>query len=243
MYILKIYASTLPTPPVKDQTKREQTSYLKDNLDRLIALTFLIPLATAIAHLYNYELFTGIYPGGLCGLILIQSLTPLITDNHLPLFLFMLTWATVIVLIRFSCIRFIKPLAHLLQRLPLTAIFYQITTSFQTTMQRIKKRLTPGPLTQSSIDIPQTVFKEPVWEEVEIYEEPTSSPKQEIIPDIIPAHLHLPTTSPSNSLSNQLSHGNYQLPPPLFFLNQRNTQRKQHKRMMVNSVRQHLSIN
>lgn len=88
-------------------------------LDRLAGLGILLLSTSALCHCYSFELFRGIYPGGLCGLTVHRILLSCLTEPHVHLFLFMLTWAVGVVIARFSFISYLYPLWYLLQSIPL----------------------------------------------------------------------------------------------------------------------------
>ncbi|MBA2307254.1 DNA translocase FtsK 4TM domain-containing protein [Candidatus Dependentiae bacterium] len=90
----------------------------KRETDRLSGLCALLFLAPTIAYCYSFECYSGIVPGGWCGGTLLGLLQLIIPQTSIPIFLVMLSWALGVILVRFSSISYLYPLAELIQNLP-----------------------------------------------------------------------------------------------------------------------------
>ncbi len=95
-------------------------------IDRIVALSLLVFTASTIAELYNFELYTGINPGGWFGALATSWLSLIFKQAHKELFLLVTTWALLIVVVRFSFIIYLYPLAQLLRTIPIARLFYSI---------------------------------------------------------------------------------------------------------------------
>ncbi len=196
-FVLKLKLSKSIAPALKGtSTKEGNKESAKDfawtgNLDRLLGLMLLVPLSCAIAHLYSYELYTGIYPGGLCGLFINHILLTLLAEAHVHLFLFMVTWATVVIIARFSFIAYFYPLAQLLSKIPLKALLTNLSQKIAFSLKQLKRQPKIPDLTQPASDVSQTVFQEPKWEKSE-------SPRQQWTESLTPAYEdHHPEPEPA----------------------------------------------
>lgn len=87
-------------------------------IDRLTGLIAGLFVVTAVAQYYSFELYSGIYPGGWFGNLMINMLHTVFAEQHIPLFLFMLTWALAVIIARFSFVIYLYPLFNLLQKIP-----------------------------------------------------------------------------------------------------------------------------
>ena len=81
-------------------------------LDRLLALGGLFMAATTSSHCYGLEIYQGISAGGWLGYSSHRLLQSVLIEAHIHLFLFMLTWALSIIVIRFSSITYLYPLLN-----------------------------------------------------------------------------------------------------------------------------------
>ncbi len=160
-FVLKVHLSRIIAPTFKG-TKEAQSfkkeSAWKNSIDRLVAFILLLPLSSTIAHVYTWEPFSGIYPGGTCGFFFNRALALFLDEPLIHLFLFMITWATLVVITRFSFITYLYPIAHLVSKIPIKALFNQLRIGVKQYL--FKKRETTDQIIQ---DIPQTVFQEPPW--------------------------------------------------------------------------------
>ena len=169
LYAIKIKGEYLLS---LDDTKQYNNAQLKSpwkgHLDRFLGLVFLLPLSATIANLYSTELFTSICPGGLCGVITMHFLSAFLSEAHIPLFLFVLTWATLVVIARFSFITYLYPVGRMLAALPVWHWLYAGTQKVFTAFSSLKQ----GPAHSHDIpdiaaakpDTPQTLFQKPRWE-------------------------------------------------------------------------------
>lgn len=191
-FVLKIKLRKSVAPALKgsvqDADKKAQQSLFNGNMDRLVGLIFLLPLVSTLAHLYTWELYQLVYPGGLCGLIITQVLTTFLADPHVYLFLFMVTWATLVMIVRFSFITYLYPLLNLISKIPLKAACSFIITKVSAFLRSLIRRLTKQPkLPDLTLeDTPQTVFQEPAWQQTESFSAAYTSEKKEATEKAVP---------------------------------------------------------
>ncbi len=88
-------------------------------IDRLIALSLSVFIATTIAQYYAFEVYSGIHPGGWFGGTMHTILLSLLKEVHIPLFLFTATWALAVIIARFSFIIYLYPIIDLIKKIPL----------------------------------------------------------------------------------------------------------------------------
>ena len=79
LYFLTVLTTHL-IAPAKDKSAVE--SFGKKNMDRLIAVTILIPLMTVIAHVYDFECISALYPGGFLRVVLLHDACIVRGLNH-----------------------------------------------------------------------------------------------------------------------------------------------------------------
>lgn len=99
-------------------------------LDRLAGMGILLLSTATLCNCYSFELFGGIYPGGLCGLTAHKILLWCMAEAHIHLFLFTVTWAAGVVIARFSSISYLYPLWNLVQQIPVKAWIGSIRARF-----------------------------------------------------------------------------------------------------------------
>ena len=184
-FILKLTLKKTIGPTIKGTKASDklppQDSPWKGNLDRLAALIFLLPLSSTLAHVYSFELYTSIYPGGLCGLSVSSLLFTLLAEPHVHLFLFMVTWATAVVIARFSFIRYLHPLITLCKKIPFRALSAALLRKLTLFIKKLSRQPPLPELTQPAHDSPQTVFQEPAWQKSE-------KPQQQWTESLTPAY-------------------------------------------------------
>ncbi len=90
----------------------------KREIDRIISFTFFIGITSGILTFYGLDMYRHLYPGGLLGSFL-SMLSTALFGRHVEPFLFMLTWAMWVVIVRFSFIVYLYPLRDALQQLPI----------------------------------------------------------------------------------------------------------------------------
>lgn len=113
----------------------------KREFDRIAALIIFFVLATAISNCYGLEWYRGIYPGGLCGILVSGLLTVFFAEPHRELFLYIVTWALWIVIARFSFIVYLYPLGDLLARIPVKAIALTLKERITVLVARLTERV------------------------------------------------------------------------------------------------------
>lgn len=207
LYILTLYTTSLFF--TKDSSKT--ISPWRHSIDRLLGLAFLLPLSSLLATIYDFEPITNLYPGGFCGHTLNAALSSFIPATYLPLFLFMLTWVTLILLLRFSFIRYLRPFMYVLSLIPVKPAFNFIKIAAQNVYNTIHASISRLHRPAQNTDAPQTIFKEPQWDAHETetltptatttYDEPTSS--SEIV------YTHPPAPMPPESMTYE---GAYSIP-------------------------------
>ncbi len=91
-------------------------------IDRIAAMVAFFFIATGIGNYFSLEWYQGIYPGGLCGILVSGLMQVFFSEPHQELFLFVLTWALWIVIARFSFILYLYPIRDLLARIPIKSM-------------------------------------------------------------------------------------------------------------------------
>ncbi len=94
----------------------------KREIDRIGAMVAFFFIATGIGNYFSLEWYQGIYPGGLCGILVSGLMQVFFSEPHQELFLFVLTWALWIVIARFSFILYLYPIRDLVAQIPLKDI-------------------------------------------------------------------------------------------------------------------------
>lgn len=166
-FVLKITLHKTIGPALKGTKESQTSSYApyKHSLDRLLGLIFLVPLSCTIAHVYSFELYAGMYPGGLCGLACNNFLLTILAEPHVHLFLFMITWAVAVIIARFSFITYLYPLINLLRKIPLRAYSASALKGLSALIKKLIRQPALPDLTPA--DVPQTIFQEPTWQKSE----------------------------------------------------------------------------
>ncbi|MBA3751922.1 DNA translocase FtsK 4TM domain-containing protein [Candidatus Dependentiae bacterium] len=90
----------------------------KREIDRMIGFCAILFLVPTVAHCYTFEYYDGIFPGGWIGSSMMTFLQPLLPSPAIPIFLFLLSWALSVIIIRFSSISYLYPVVELLRRIP-----------------------------------------------------------------------------------------------------------------------------
>lgn len=80
----------------------------KNNFDCYIAFISIMPLSATLAYIEGIEFFPNIYPGGIVGNFLADSITYIFPQETVFLFLFVISWVLLIIIImRFKFIYYI----------------------------------------------------------------------------------------------------------------------------------------
>ncbi len=102
----------------------------KREFDRVASFMFFIGISSGILNYYGLDIHRGIYPGGLVGSIFSQTGSTFFSNTHTGLLLFMLTWASWIIIARFSFIVYLYPISNALAQIPVRAAVRYLWSSF-----------------------------------------------------------------------------------------------------------------
>ena len=175
-------------------------------IDRIATSALFVLIASTIASYYAFEPYAAIYPGGKFGAQLYGLLTHFLQEEHIPFFLFVIAWAALVIIVRFSFIMYLHPLAGLIQRVPVGQWLQQLQKKIYALLERNKSHtpsleksefpsFDPHPIDQPTVPLenstPETHIKPAVQESFNEDEEET-----ELIPS---------------------EHGPYRLPPFTLF--------------------------
>ena len=153
----------------------------KREIDRLCAMIFFLFTATGIAHFYSFDMYRGIYPGGVCGHITSELFHIFFSEPHQELFLFILTWATWVIIARFSCILYLYPLKKLLMRIPIRQAMYALWNGLK---RLIPRRSTPVEISESAPEEASSSFDQLLNEFKEIQQSHMHTENETIEPAV-----------------------------------------------------------
>ena len=75
---------------------------LKENWDRLLAIIFLPFFVSATLYIYNFDLFSKVFPGGFFGYLIYSMCSVFLEDRQINIFMFFLILADLIIILRFD---------------------------------------------------------------------------------------------------------------------------------------------
>ena len=170
----------------------------KREVDRVSSLIAFVFIASASANFYGLDIYRGIYPGGICGTMLSGVLERLISGQQLELFLFMISWAAWIVIVRLSFIVHLYPIRDLFARIPLRRTVKAIRSSARYLFSRPKKEAQEVPV-ETSERFEQLLgeFKELQQEEVQ------STPDEPVAPAVKATRRTKPTHDVNQPLTGE----------------------------------------
>jgi DNA segregation ATPase FtsK/SpoIIIE, S-DNA-T family len=122
------------------------------------AIAVLLFVSTLLARRYSFELFAGVYPGGLVGGTLLGMFERLLDRAVLDLFLWILMWSLGILLFRFSWVEWLTPYFSFI-RVPLLHEF------FQKVWVLVKSKMAFSFLHPAAESNESTIYADPFWHE------------------------------------------------------------------------------
>jgi len=182
----------------------------KREYDRMIGLIVLVVLSSVTCNYYAFEWYRGTYPGGLCGSFLASVLWNWLEIPHPELLLFVVAWALLLIVIRFSFIVYLYPLQEMVAQIPFKAVYQKVTSSVTSWITSFFPQ-NRSELEQASFE-EDTRFNQLAQDLQEL--QPQSSFKDEALPVTAANKTSLDSEEyEEDEPRNQVRTGSYQLPP------------------------------
>lgn len=146
----------------------------KKYFDKALVLIISTLLLSIAANISSFELFSGVYPGGLFGIYLINFLNKYLDFAQIKVFLFLSLIACSIVLFRFKHVILIY---YFLNKIPFKRVLFarvlspislyilSIKNYLISIYRLILKKYVAADLVNSNKDINEDIFNDPIWQE------------------------------------------------------------------------------
>lgn len=162
---------------------------LKNNIDRILALFFLVPIFSALSNLYTFEIFPQVCPGGTIGILLSNFLFSIFDPLLVSVFLFTFLWVFIVIIDKFSLAPYLMPLGNLLKAVPFRSIFSFLGLLIYITITALKNlliwfidKLTSDEFENENLEI-QKIYEDPFWD---LY----TKEKKKIDQSVVVPHLY-----------------------------------------------------
>lgn len=171
----------------------------KKYIDRAVVLIFMSLFLSIAANISSFELFSGVYPGGIIGIFFNKFLSKYLDIQQIKVFVYLSLFAYCIILFRFSY-NFI--IYYFLNKIPINKILLSASYVFF----NIKKKVVicyenftgQSKILKENNEAAEDIFVDPIWQE---YLQPAQAYYQEDIKDI-----------EKENIESDLEECNYKLP-------------------------------